>query len=211
MNCTKCGERHFPPSGRNCQQVQEDDFIVVTSRKGRKKDNRLSNAAGHSGSLSGSPTVDRGLDSNVREVDRQPPGNLVDTQCGGPSTSQPQQAGIEKILEELQKVNRRLDVVENRAVPDREASTTPHRDFKLSSNHRQYKSRTLSKRTFNVRDDSDSESVSGEDDVEIPPLHTIRSSKAIQGKVDHTLVALGRAQECRGNDKKLKSKRGGLR
>ena len=209
MNCSKCGEKHYPPSGRNCQQLSADDFIVVTSRKGKKRDTRLSTVTGHSGSPSGNPTVDSEMDLPVNEDGVRQHADQVDTASGGPSTSDAQATGIQQILQELQKVNQRLDAVESRTVQDRDSSRTPTKNSKLSSNQRYFKSKTFGRSRCNELSDVDSESY--DEEVDFPSLHTLRTSKTIQSRVDRSLAALGKDSDARGNDnQKIKSKRGGV-
>ena len=81
--CRKCDFRHVPPTGRNCKRTEDSKVQVSTSPA--------------SGKVSNDSSSDMSLvSSDVEDVQYQ-------------ATTESNQL---KILEELQKVNRRLDSVE---------------------------------------------------------------------------------------------------
>ena len=111
-----------------------------------------------------------------------------------------------RILQELQKVNSRLDAVEDK-VQEHSFRSTDQRDFsKLStpkySVHNDKRSRK-SKKSKTSRYDS-----SSEDEV-LPSLSVLKSSRNIQRQVDARIAEIESHSKLEGNDSKLKSKRGG--
>ena len=104
-----------------------------------------------------------------------------------------------RILEELKKVNHRVDAVEDQ-VAERRQRRDSSRDIKLST----VKTKCKKKSKIVLSESSESS-----DDGEIPLLSSIRSSKAIQKQVDRSLADLEKVNSVKGNEQKLKSKRGG--
>ena len=112
-----------------------------------------------------------------------------------------------RILQELQKVNSRLDAVEDKV--QEHSRSTDQRDFsKLStperSVHSNKKSRK-SKKSKTSRYVSDSSS----EEESLPSLSVLKSSRDIQRQVDARIAEIESHSKPEGNDHKLKSKRGG--
>ena len=109
-----------------------------------------------------------------------------------------------QILEQLLKVNRRLDKVEDRMARDHQegkGQPTTTNSKKLSK---------LSKKHFTVlSDSSQSSSESSDEEQCIPKLNNIRKSEKIQHQVDKRIRELERHSEVAGTLGKIKSKRGG--
>ena len=105
------------------------------------------------------------------------------------------------ILEQLQKVNRRLDKVEGRMAEEQHGvKQQDTKRKKLSS---------FSKRHLPVvSDNSQSDSDSSDQEHFIPSLNSIRKSTIIQQQVDKRLKELEKHSESTGSVGKIKSKRG---
>ena len=174
--CWKCGGRHHPPTGKKCEAELY-------------KMNDESISEGGAGSESE-------MDSHV----------IPSTSQTQPSSSVqgPQEKIQKQILEQLQKVNSRLDKVEDRMARDQQegkGQPTTSSNKKLSK---------LSKKHFTVlSDSSQSSSDSSDEEHCIPTLNKIRKSEKIQRQVDKRIRELERHSEVAGTLGKIKSKRGG--
>ena len=112
----------------------------------------------------------------------------------------------EQILKELQRVNSRLEVVENKVADTVTATQDPKKDIqKLSSFS---KSKHVQKHCKHKKF-CYSSSESSSEDSDVPELSYLRSNKRIQKKVDDRLADLEKNFEAKGKSEKLKSKRGG--
>ena len=175
--CWKCGGRHHPPTGKKCEAELYDKV----------------NGEAISEEATGSESE---MDSHVI------PGTSK-TQL--PSSVQgPQEEMQRQILEQLLKVNRRLDKVEDRMARDHQegkGQPTTTNSKKLSK---------LSKKHFTVlSDSSQSSSESSDEEQCIPKLNNIRKSEKIQHQADKRIRELERHSEVAGTLGKIKSKRGG--
>ena len=174
--CWKCTERHYPPTGSKCERTE-----LLNST-------RLSGSANISG-VSG-PEIEK--DSHV--ISSTSKALQTSSIQGAPDDIQKQ------ILEQLQRVNQRLDEVEDRMDTGTQYSKGKHggaKGKKLSStSHRHVKGNIV----------SDSES---SDDDSIPSLSCIRKSTAIQRQIDSRIRELELQTEATGTGAKIKSKRGG--
>ena len=112
----------------------------------------------------------------------------------------------EKILAELQRMGSRLDRVEDQ-MAGTVAGQSSVRDKKLSTVNK-CKSNKKVKGHTDVFDTSDSSS----DESDFPSLSVIRSSKALQKRIDTSIAVLEKDQKAQGNSisEKIKSKRGGV-
>ena len=180
--CSKCNKRHFPPTGKKCQEIVNEqsaaEEMPVKSRKKKGvidgRDSQLSKSKVMSPmSLHGQSSVTHKQDFYVKRAST--PG--LEDQSGSEDDLESADGGSAplqlKILEEIKKVSSRLDVVEHQ-VAEGESS------------------------------DSDSD-----DDCEISILSTLRSSKTIQKHVNRAVADLERSQAMKGKNQVIKSKRGG--
>ena len=116
----------------------------------------------------------------------------------------PQDTVQHKILEELQRVNERLDAVENRM----DNPSSNQLDPKLSSPSVRVKKSFKSRAKARLLS---SDSSSDSDDSDIPNVNSLRTSRLIQKNVDERLAQLDHHSSIQGNSAstKVKSKRGG--
>ena len=112
------------------------------------------------------------------------------------------------ILQELRRVNARLDTVEEQIAEKGSTSSTAQGKGQKLSKASVHNSCSVARKSKQTSFSSSSES--SEDDSDIPSLQTIRSSKSIQAKIDKKLTSLEKSKRDQGNDlAKIKSKRGG--
>ena len=111
-----------------------------------------------------------------------------------------------RILEELKKMNVRLDVVEHQVAGTSGNSKQEKQDSKLSKSSKNKNSR----RNVTSRTVYSESSESSSDDVEIPSLSELRVSNKVQKQIDKKIAQLGKVHR-EGNDQgeKIKSQRGG--
>ena len=174
-NCWKCAEKHYPPIGRNCVRTE---ILNSTATSG-------------SGVGSGVAGPEAEKDSNVIS---SAPKTLQASSVSGPSDEIQKQ-----ILEQLQCVNQRLDVVEGRIETRTHHPKSQHSGFntrKLSS--------PLHRTVKNVLSDTESS-----EDESIPSLRCMRKSEKMQRDIDTRIRELERQSEATGTGTKIKSKRGG--
>ena len=192
--CTKCGDRHLPPTGKKCKLY-------------KKQDNELE--------MEASDHISGGSDATVKHKHVQKVS--VEHSSDSESDRDVETSVQMQILQELKRVNKRLDAVEDQVAGSSSSVQSKehhsHEQSKLSSlspcNRKKYvgvKSKTKGKKM--VYQDSDSDTSS---DSSLPSLSSLRTSVAIQKQVDARLREL----ECLHDDTgtncsgKLKSKRGG--
>ena len=191
--CTKCGQKHFPPTVKKCRRdVQsetndnESDVNLKELAKMQKRNN--------SGASNSVDVADTSVDSSSEEDE----GNAVQL----------------RILAELKRVNARLDAVENKVESSSSGGVRP-KERQSKTELSKLNSKNLGihcdksgskKKKLIVQSDSESDS-----DSSIPELHVLRSSEIIQRKVDARLRELEVINETSGmpSGAKLKSKRGG--
>ena len=143
--CCKCGGRHHPPTGKKCEKIELNS------------------------SASGSGLEQEATGSEI-EMDSH---NIPSTsKTSLPSSTQETQQEIQRqILNQLQKVNQRLDKVEGRM------SREHHGSDGHDSKHSTKKLSKLSKKHFAVlSDSSQSSSESSDEEQCIPTLNKIRKS-----------------------------------
>ena len=175
-NCWKCAEKHYPPTGRKCERTE-----LLNST-------RISSSVEESG-VAG-PEAER--DSNV--ISSTSKTLQASSSQGTPDAIQKQ------ILEQLQRVNQRLDDVEGRI----ETGTQHSKSYRAGSKGKKLSS--TSHRTVNKSMLSDSES---SEDEPIPSLNCMRRSEKIQREIDSRIRELELQSEATGTGAKIKSKRGG--
>ena len=114
-----------------------------------------------------------------------------------------QQAEIQtRILEQLQKVNDRLDAMEDKV--EEVAQSQSKDNTKLSKKH-------FNSRVSHVSSESSDESDESDSDSSVPDIETLRKSEQLQKQVDSRLRQLKKASQKTGkhDSEKFKSKRGG--
>ena len=161
--CRKCDCRHLPPTGRNCRKNQDAEVQASTSSA-----TQVSNDSSADMSL---------VSSDAENVQYQATPDSIQI----------------KILEELQKVNRRLDSVEEDMAT---VKKTMHQKTGKLSNFS--KSKLKQGKNSIV-----SESESSSDESIVPSLTVLKTSSDIQKQVDKRLHQLQEASAS------FKSKRGG--
>ena len=167
--CRKCDCRHLPPTGRNCRKNQDVEVQVSTSSATQ---------------VSNDSTSDMSLVSSDREnVQYQATPDSIQV----------------KILEELQKVNRRLDSVEEDVAT---VKTTTHQKTGKLSNFSKSKLKQCKSSIV-------SESESSSDESIVPSLTVLKTSSDIQKQVDKRLCQLQEASASSSGKNDFKSKRGG--
>ena len=130
--------------------------------------------------------------SSASELEEQP---KADGSCTGDVQLQ--------ILQELKRVNKRLDAVEERVEADGSGKQQNRKDFtKLSRKQDSY---------FKSKCKAVYSSDSSDEDSDFPTLSQMRMSNVVQKKIDEKISSLARTQNLQGNDQgqKIKSKRGG--
>ena len=167
--CRKCDSKHVPPTGKNCRRSQDLEVQASTSTT-----THVSNDSSSDMSLVSS-------DAENSQYQATPDSIQV------------------KILEELQKVNRRLDSVEEDVATVKK--TTHQRTGKLSNF-----SKSKSK---HCKSSFVSESESSSDESIVPSLNVLKTSSDIQKQVDKRLRQLQEANASTSGKNDLKSKRGG--
>ena len=112
----------------------------------------------------------------------------------------------QQILQQLKRVNARLDAVKDQVASTSGSRQKPHGLSKLSSSSHKSKSKSSSVRCHSTSSESDSDS-----DTSLPKLSALRSSVSLQRQVDARLRDLESSQDETGMPKcrKIKSKRGG--
>ena len=175
-NCWKCGGKHVPPTGNKCNKLE------------------LSNVTGASNA-----------EMVVNRSDTEKDSFVIPDASQSPATSSAQGAHDNlqtMILEQLQKVNRRLDKVEGRMAEEQHG--VKQQDIK-----RKKLSGFCKRHLPVVNDNSQSDSDSSDQEHFIPSLNSIRKSTIIQQQVDKRLRELEKQSESTGSVGKIKSKRGG--
>ena len=217
--CTVCLLKHYPPTGKKCQnkkrsdsehsdvvnsdvssddQVNQDLLSNKKSKASKGAVKRTSTAATSKKDLH----VKKALASG--QLDLSGSGNDLAATPDAHQTSDLQLL----IPKQLQKVNDRLDHVEEQVTASRDHQLTRKDKHKLSTSARLVKK----DKTFLKNKVISESSESSEDDMQLPSLSTLRSSKRIQRHVDHTMADLESKQCSEGNSNvnKIKSKRGDL-
>ena len=208
--CHRCNEKHYPPTGNKCSRPLEDpttDQEVGKSKQEKSGAIRKSkdyqsdiNSSSRSMSLHGRSSVAQQPDCSVKRALAPGLEDQSNSEESFESTGEDSSQHVQlRILEELKKVNHRLDAVEDQ-VAERRQRRDSSRDTKLST----VKTKCKKKSKIVLSESSESS-----DDGEIPLLSSIRSSKAKQKQVDRSLADLEKVNSVKGNEQKLKSKRGG--
>ena len=182
--CNKCSDRHFPPTGKKCNKTSEEISF---------------NQSVHDTDVFSS-TSDQDVQTPPKS---QKKGMVKNKKKAAKTTQEGQQAEIQtRILEQLQKVNDRLDAMEDKV--EEVAQSHPKDNTKLSTKYLSSKVSHVSSETSDESDESDSDS-------SVPDIETLRKSEQLQKQVDSRLRQLKKASQKTGkhDSEKFKSKRGG--
>ena len=109
--CSKCNVKHYPPTGKKCQQkVQEDELLTLTSAEKRKqsKKKHMSEVGGQN-FLSDSYASPGGKSTTLRTG----ADSWSSTGSDGDSSKETRVPVQDQILKELRKVNARLGTFED--------------------------------------------------------------------------------------------------
>ena len=213
--CTTCTKKHFPPTGKKCpvniekqqkaaaNDTVEEGSVVRDSLSGQTVSKSLASA--------GCSTKES---THKKDLFVSGPGALghgdlsASTSADSTDTDEEAEASSSvqaKILHELQRMNCRLDVVEQRvAKKSRPKKDSEKRKLSTVSKYGKSDSKLKSKKQVVCSDESS-------DDSDFPSLIDIKSSRSVQKKIDRSLDNLDSTHIPKGNDHahKLKSKRGG--
>ena len=212
--CSTCHEKHIPPTGKKCQLSKKPDMNLPST-----------SGAQLMSSTSDSDVPDSGVGAfhvnmSAKKVKKQKDCSVKKAVASG--HSRPSNEGAETsseeehsssglqalILQQLQRVNSRLDAVEDR-LGDHSHGRTGNKDStKLSTPQCLVKSSQKSKKC-NKSKVKHVVSESSSDDESLPSLSVLRSSRDIQKAVDKRLAEIESCSQVEGKDNKLKSKRGG--
>ena len=212
--CWACQDRHFPPTGKKCQNVEKvrnDEMLTPSKVKkhgsGRSRDSQSNSQVISSVSaLDKAASVTHEKDSLAKRVLNPGPLDQSDTDEDDSSTEEAAGKVQSRILEELKKMNARLDVVEHQVAGTSGNSRQEKQDSKLSksSKHKNSRRNGTSRTVYSESSESSS------DDGEIRSLSELRVSSKVQKQIDQKIAQLGKVQR-EGNDQgeKIKSQRGG--
>ena len=130
--------------------------------------------------------------SSASELEVQP---KADGSCTGDVQLQ--------ILQELKRVNKRLDAVEERVEADGSGKQHNRKDITKLSRKQDSYLKSKCKAVYS--------SDSSDKDSDLPTLSQMRMSNVVQRKIDEKISSLARTQNLQGNDQgqKITSKRGG--
>ena len=178
-NCWNCGQRHCAPAGSKCFRTELSDSASMSS----------------GGNVSGVAGSEADMDFNV-----------IYSTCKSPQASSSRGAHEDiqqQILKQLQRVNQRLDEVEDRVATGQHKDNDEQQGIsskqKLSRSHRHNKK---------VCVQSDSESESADNEQYIPSLNSMQKSSVIQRQIDSRIRKLEQQSKTADAGGKPKSKRG---
>ena len=144
--CWACQDRHFPPTGKKCQNVEKvkNDELqtpseVKKSRGGRSRDSQSNKQVISSVlALDKVSSVTHEKDSHAKRVLN--PGHLDQSDTDEDEDLAEEAAGNvqSRILEELKKMNARLDVVEHQVAGTSGSSKQERQDSKLSKSSKKF-------------------------------------------------------------------------
>ena len=199
--CNVCGDRHAPPTGKNCQKKQvqisglsmdsvsgsdseDSDHLALSKLAKQKKASTLKSVTPHDG------------EQNYNVVKQKASGSGVESGNVSTQEDNSEQNVQALLLKELRRVNDRLGLLEDQVAA---GSSSEHKDRQKLSKTTKTKQAVYSDSTCS----SDSEQ-------ELPTLSEISSSRSIQKKVDGRIEKLDSKLVREGKDQKIKSKTGGL-
>ena len=223
--CTKCGDKHYPPTGKKCvlysgtNQDSEDNDTLGSSKvlngtsgsKSKVGSSTVPVGPSGSGNRVGSSTVPVGPSGSGNSfVKHKSPLKMV-----GLSSDEEDTVSIQ-ILKQLPKVNDRLDIVEEKVdgatASSRRGQQKSQRKHKLSKHCDNKFSKKQCKQTWSDSSESSESSESDGDVIDtIRKPSVLRASVKMQRKVDERIRRLEAIHDSPGTEsgKKIKSKRGG--
>ena len=216
--CWACQDRHFPPTGKKCQNLEHlnsnDDQgpqnkKVAKTKSGGTRDSQLNKVFASVSTHNRTPSVTHEMDSYVKRVSNPGHSDQSDSDEGGVSTGEGTGSVQNRILAELQKMNVRLDMVESQVAGASGATGSSNQENQDSKLSKTVKSKKCQK-SVKIRTVSSESSDSSSEEDEIPSLSELRVSKKIQKQIDQKIAQLGKCQK-EGNEQseKIKSQRGG--
>ena len=202
--CSKCGQKHYPPTRKKCNQNLTSNSDPKDSvSKGKKKQAGKSHMSDDGGLNCKSNSYGSLLSVPAALEESDPQSSEVSSEASSEDegTDQASTDIQSQILQELQKVNARLDAVEGRvAAGHQQTAMRGQKDTKLST------SKCCVKKSKKVVVTTDSSS----DESDIPDISALRSSRELQRKVDRRLSKLEKSSASQGKSgSKIKPKRGG--
>ena len=213
--CTKCTKKHYPPTGKKCivntetQHLEKAAGSVAVGEGDVVQDclssRKVSKSLATAGCSTRASTTKKDL--FVDGPGALGHGDLSDSSGADSTDSEEDSVDVQaRILQELQKMNSRLHVVEKQ-VAEKTSKAKKDTRKKLSTVGKFDKSdcKVKQKSKYVVCTDESSE------DSDFPSLYDIKTSKAVQRKIDRSLTNLDTSFVPQGNENahKLKSKRGG--
>ena len=222
--CSKCGNKHYPPTGKKCMVWQEAEqsteveestsdmgSTTVPSNSTVKQNSYVKQKS--SNPAKGSSTVP----SATREARNSFDKHKSPTEDDKLSSEEEDTVSLQ-ILKQLKRVNDRLDAVEEKVADvvsgdSKDQQTRQKQDRKLSKHSSCKKYKRQRHKSSSSSDDDSSSSSSSQDEsvVNVPNLKSLRTSMKIQKQVDARIRDLEKAHDNPGIEKqeKIKSKRGG--
>ena len=125
--CSKCGQKHFPPTGKKCMNTVEEHSTASTSvstkNKGQASQSHMSDV--------GELNFVRSSCGSLQKDDH--PSLIQDESTEDEETAQQPSSVQMEILKQLKRVNDRLDTVEDQVASTHQKDDTQTRkDLKLS-------------------------------------------------------------------------------
>ena len=194
--CSRCEGRHYPPTGKKCKLIKNDDHLM-------DPEHSLEGSVGASSFVMDSDKSHATRWKNNTTVSKSARGGQNCKVKGakplGHSNEEvaPDGSGLEDvqglILQELKRVNQRLDVVEGQMAAGSSSQGSSKKDYQKLSKKAEFWSKNYSKVVDSTSDSSDEE-------VEIPTLAEMRVSAALQKKIDSKIGSLVSNKSDKGND-----------
>ena len=150
--CWACQDRHFPPTGKKCQNLEHlnsnEDQVprtrkVAKTRNGGSRESQSSKVFASVSTLNRTPSVTHEMDSHVKRVLNPGHSDQSDSDEGGDSTGEITGSVNNRILAELQKMNARLDMVESQVAGATRCSKQGNQDSELSKTVKSKKCRKV--------------------------------------------------------------------
>ena len=218
--CNVCDDRHIPPTGKKCTINKKKVHRSTSDVSGQ-----IDNSSFESSSMDSDSGSEQAVSSGKLPVSKnKAPGEGQNSFVSGASALGPQTMAEKEqqsqdgslagdvqmlILQELRRVSKRLDVVEEQmGAPTTSVVTSSREPVSKLSKHTAHDSK------FSVKKSKKKmviTSTSSDDATEIPDLKVIRSSRPLQKKIDKKLASMDKEKHNQGNETpKIKSKRGVL-
>ena len=211
--CTNCKGRHYSPTGKKCKiqamsdsEDSQEELYKDNPSVSVTQDQKAQKSSGEKKRKSGGSSAQSVGGQNCKVKGTMVPRHSSPSdQEDQPKTDGSAAGDVQvQILQELKRVSKRLDAVEERVAADGGDKQQSRKDtFKLSKKQGSC-SKSKGKMLYSSTDSSD-------DDLDLPTLSEMRMSNAVQRKIDEKINSLVRTQHLQGNDQnqKIKSKGGG--